>query len=131
MKKIFFQSAIALTILFTLTATTTALAGNKNNPVSTEMKAVGLINNQPVYELNINNNTYATFTIIVTDEYGVVLHEETVAGVNISKKFQINIDELGTTGVRFEVIASTRKASAFSIKNNIVAAEDTTKGLKK
>lgn len=130
MKKILFQTAIALSILFTLT--TTASASTGNNTPAAEMKAIGSINNQPVYELSINNNTYARYTIIVSDEFGVVLHEETITGINISRKYQINTFELGKTGVRFEVIASTQKADTFNIKNNVVAKEeDSTKGLKK
>lgn len=131
MKKTFYQSAIALSILFALTTINPAAAADKNTPV-TEMKLVGKINNQPVYELNINNAFFAAYTIVVTDEYGEVLHEETVSGVNISRKFQINTEELGRTGVRFDVKATSRKSTAFRVKNNIVdVLYDSTEGVKK
>ena len=130
MKQSFIKSVAALSILLSLTTAVSATAGDKVNP-STEMKVVGTIKNQPVYELNINNSEHNAYLIVVTDEHGIVLYEEDVTGVNISRRFQINRTELGSTGVRFEVVARNRKAAAFTVKNNRVTAEDSTAGLGK
>ena len=128
MKKTLLKSAIALSILFA-TISTSAFAGN-TNPV-TDLTVVGTIQSQPVYELRINNEAYGEYTIVITDEFGVVLHEETVKGVNISRKYQIDTAELGTTGVRFEVVAVSHK-STFKVKNNVVSKEyDTTTSITK
>ncbi len=101
MKKILVSSAILLSVLL---ANNTVAAGDKNPGM--EMNAAGLINKQPVYQLRVNNSTTATFYIVVKDEFGVVLHEETVNGVNIVRNYQLNTVELGNTNVVFEVFNS-------------------------
>ena len=101
MKKIFVSSAILLGVLL---ANNTLTAGEKNPGV--EMNPAGLINKQPVYQLRLNNTTTSSYYIVAKDEYGEVLHEETISGTNIIRNYQLNIQELGNTQVVFEVYNS-------------------------
>jgi hypothetical protein len=101
MKKILVSSAILLSAILT---STTVTAGDKTP--AAEINAAGFINKQPVYQLRLKNNTAASYFIVVKDEFGVVLHEESVSGVNITRHYQLNTLELGNTQVVFEVFTS-------------------------
>ncbi|HMO33053.1 MAG TPA: hypothetical protein PKE63_00600 [Lacibacter sp.] len=98
MKKFLITSAFALSLLLSFT---NAVAG-EGTPAP-ELKAAGRINKQPVYQLRLNNSTAASYYLLVKDEFGVVLHEETLSGSNITRNYQLNTLELGATPVIFEV----------------------------
>jgi hypothetical protein len=122
MKKTIIKSAVAMHLLLLLTTAMASNAQTIEKPVS-EMKVAGRINSEPVYELNINNTSFGRYTIVVTDESGVLLYEETLSGTNISRKFQLNKEELGSTGVVFEVFKGGVKEAVYSVKNNVVVAD--------
>jgi hypothetical protein len=123
MKKKFIQSAVAIQLLLLLTTGAAAQSINTDKP-ATEMKIAGQINNQPVFELFINNDAYSRYKVIVTDEYGTLMHEETLNGTNPSRKFMINKTELGETGVVFEVYSGGIKTATYTIKNNRIITDN-------
>ena len=49
------------------------------------------------------------FLVVVKDESGAVVYQETVSGVNIKRKYQLNTEELATTGLTFEIIGKGNK----------------------
>jgi len=66
------------------------------------LKFIGNIENQPVFELAFTNADESEYTVIVRDEYNTVLYRDNVKG-NATKKFMLNIEDLGNTGVQFEI----------------------------
>jgi hypothetical protein len=122
MKKTIIKSAVAIHLLLLLTTTMTSNAQTPGKQV-TEMKVAGSINNEPVYEININNASFGSYTIVVTDEAGIVLYEETLNGTNINRKFQLNKAELGNTGVVFEVYNKSWKEAVYSVKNKVITTD--------
>lgn len=123
MKKTIIKSAVALQLFLLLTAGIAASAQTTEKPMS-EMNVAGRINNQPVYALNINNTSYGNYYIVITDEAGVFLYEENVSGTNISRKFLLNKTELGSTGVVFEVYNGRVKEAVYTVKNNVISADN-------
>ena len=87
-------------------ATTATLANNPTNvtPVasSIELKFIGNVENQPVFELNLANADADEFSIIIRDEYGVLLYSAKAKGTNITRKFMLN-EEMGDTNLFVEV----------------------------
>ena len=65
---------------------------------SAELKVVAHLDNQPVFQLSLNNSQHAKFLVVVKDETGAIVYQETVSGVNIKRKYQLNTEELGATG---------------------------------
>ena len=64
--------------------------------------------------------------IVVKDEYGLILHQETISGVNITRKYQLNTEELEGVDVTFEVIGTkSTQSTVFSIKNNTRVVSET------
>jgi len=116
MKQTMKNAAIGLFTLLAVTTGFTASAGDTTE--AAELKIAGQLNNQPVFQLDLNNATTQRFIIVVKDEYGTVLHEEIVYGTNISRKFQLN-SELQGIDVRFEIRnVRSSKTAVFNVKNN-------------
>lgn len=91
-----------------------------------ELKVVAHLDNQPVFQLSLNNAQSAKFIVIVKDETGAIVYQETVSGVNIKRKYQLNTEELGTTGLSFEIIGkNNEKPVVFTVENNITISEET------
>lgn len=123
MKKTMKSAAIGL---FTILAVATGFNANAGTtPNSAELKLAGSLNNQPVFQLDLNNNLQQRFLIVVKDEFGTVLHEETVFGTNISRRFQFN-NELDGVDVTIEVRdVKTATTSVFNVKNTTRVVAET------
>ncbi|MEQ1797814.1 MAG: hypothetical protein ABL872_07670, partial [Lacibacter sp.] len=89
MKKTIKNAAIGLFTLLAVTTGFTASAGDVTTG-GAELKIAGQLNNQPVFQLSLNNTANQRFIIVVKDEFGTVLHEEIVYGTNIKRRFQFN-----------------------------------------
>lgn len=97
--------AIAL-IAFTFAFSNTALA-NEEDPTKhvTELKFIGNKDNQPVFQLNLNNTIEDEYIVTFRDEYGNVLYSEKFKGASISKKFLFKSEDFGDTSLSVMVKA--------------------------
>ncbi len=127
MKTTMKSAAIGLMTLLAVTTGFTASATNETP--AAELKVTGNLNNQPLFQLSLNNKENSRYAIIIKDELGEVLFEERVSGVNITRKFQMNADELAGVNVNIEIInLANSTSSVFSIKNSkTVTTEITSK----
>lgn len=90
-----------------------------------ELKLVGRDNNQPLYQLNINNTTAQEVVVIVKDVHGEVLHYEVLKGANLSRTFLLNVDASQEADLRVEVINRNSKSKS------VLEFTDSTSGLSK
>lgn len=112
--------------LLTLLAVSTGFTASASVDKGAELKAAGKMNDQPVYQLDLNNTANAKFAIVIKDAAGEILFQEVVAGVNISRKFQLNKEDLMYTDLRFEVIdLKTLASSVFKIVNSTTEVTST------
>jgi hypothetical protein len=118
-------AVVALTLAF---ANTTLANGEKNpNTSSIELKFIGKYENQPVFQLNLNNAQEDEFTITFRDDYGNVLYSAKVKGSNISKKFMLNTEEIGDNALSVEVKAKKNdKSEVYQINRVSNLIEETT-----
>src|SRR5687767_290605 len=115
-------------LAFTLTFSTTTLANGEKNPKSSsiELKFIGHYENQPVFQLNLNNIEEDEFSITFRDDYGNVLYSGKVKGSNISKKFMLNTEEIGDNVLSVEVKAKKNdKAEVYQINRSRSYTEET------
>jgi hypothetical protein len=88
---------IALLSLITLTVgfSTVSLANDegKKTPV-TELKFIGNVSNQPVFELNLANAEEDEIVVTFRDEAGNVIFNDKFKGININKKFMLKSEDL-------------------------------------
>ncbi len=83
-----------------------------------ELKLISHYDNQPVFQLSFNNTQNEKFSVVVKDEFGTVVYAETISGVNIKRKYQLNTEELGTVGLTFEIVGkSSTKPVVFTVQN--------------
>jgi hypothetical protein len=83
-----------LTLALSLVFTTTVLAndGGKDNP-KTELKFIGNMENQPVFELNLANKVEDEYTVTFRDEYGNILFTDKFKGAGLTKKFLLKSED--------------------------------------
>lgn len=90
-----------------------------------ELKLLTHIDEQPVFQLSLNNTQDEKFFVVVKDEFGTVVYQETVSGVNIKRKYQLNTEELGTVGLKFEIISKgNAKPVVFTVQNSSRISEE-------
>ena len=126
MKKTIKNAAIGLLTLLAVTTGFTAFASTSTEvtPIA-ELKMIGRIDNQPLFQLSLNNKVAEKFVVVVKDEFGAILHQETVSGVNIKRKYQLNTEELGTVGLKFEIISKgNTKPVVFTVQNSSRISEE-------
>lgn len=105
-------------------------AGVKNeNPI--EFKFIGKFNNNPVFQLNLNNDGAEGYLITIKDANNTVLYSEKVkaANVNYTRKYQLDIDDADLSaygfGVKVEVTsAKTHKTQVYKISSLTTVKED-------
>lgn len=117
-------AAIAMISFLTVAFTNTASA-TEGNPSAVELKFIGNVKNKPVFQLTYTGAASSEFTIVVRDEYNTILYRDVVKGSNIAKNYMLNTDELGDTGVTFEVSGKkTEKPVVFEISKSTRFVQD-------
>ena len=83
-----------------------------------ELKLITHLDNQPVFQLSLNNTQAAKFLVVVRDETGEIVYQENISGVNIKRSYQLNTEELGATDLTFEIIGkNNEKPVVFKVDN--------------
>ena len=119
MKKAMSNSGIFTIVLVALTLvfSTVTLANDEggNNHV-TELKFIGNMENQPVFELNLANSEEDEYTVIFRDEYGNVLFSDKFKG-GLTKKFMLKSEDLGDTALNVTVKSKKDNTSEVYVIN--------------
>lgn len=107
MKKVMNKSKAALIAIITVLGvafTNSAFAITKADPPLTEVKYLGFVGRNPVFELNLNGIHTDLYLISIRDASGTVIFSERLSGKNISRKYRIDTEEeIPEGGLRFEV----------------------------
>ncbi|OQP40009.1 hypothetical protein A4H97_17485 [Niastella yeongjuensis] len=92
--------ALALTLAFTIPAL--ANDGEKDDH-KTELKFIGNMENQPVFELNLANKEEDEYTVVFRDEFGNVLYKEKFKGAGLTRKFLLKSEDFGDAALHVTV----------------------------
>ena len=88
----------------------------KSDPPGVEIRYLGFVNKNPVFEITTNNVQADNFFITIMDETGAVLFSEKLSGKNLSRRYRIDTDEEITDGgLRFEVRSVNSKKTGVYI----------------
>jgi hypothetical protein len=124
MKKVI--TIIAL-IALTLGFTTVSLANDEGKTKNiTELKFIGNLENQPVFQLNLTNTEEDEFTVTFRDEAGNILYTDKFKGANISKKFLLKSEAFGDAALH--VVVKSRKnntSDLYTINRSHTYVEET------
>jgi hypothetical protein len=116
-------AALALSLAFT--TPTMANDGGKDNP-KTELKFIGNVEDQPVFELNLANKVEDEYTVTFRDEYGNVLFTDKFKGAGLTKKFMLKSEDFGDTALNVIVRSkSGNTTEVYSINRSHTYVEET------
>ena len=88
----------------------------KSDPPGVEIRYLGFVNKNPVFEITTSNVQADNFFITIRDEAGTVLFSEKLSGKSLSRKYRIDTEEeIGKGGLRFEVRSVNSKKTAVYI----------------
>ena len=114
---------LALTLGFSTVTLASDEDGNKN---VTELKFIGNLENQPVFQLSLNGTEEDEYSITFRDDSGNVLYSDKVKGANITKKFMLKAEEIGDAIVNVVVKSKkTGKTEVYSINRSHSYVEET------
>ena len=118
------RTAIVLLAVFTMSFTTnTGTPGKLENPA--ELKYIGSKDSQPQFQLNLNNSESDEFVITIRNRNSEVIYKEKIKGANISRKYQLNTEEVDATGVTFEVLSKkTKSRIAYTVNETSRLVQD-------
>ncbi|OQP53788.1 hypothetical protein A4H97_23115 [Niastella yeongjuensis] len=110
-----------------LSFTTPAMAndGGKGTP-KTELKFIGDVENQPVFELNLANKVEDEYTVTFRDEYGNVLFSDKFKGAGLTRKFMLKSDDFSDAVVNVTVKSKSGNITeVYSINRSQTYVEET------
>ena len=76
----------------------------KSDPPGVEIRYLGFVNKNPVFEITTSNVQADNFFITIRDEAGTILFSEKLSGKMLSRRYRIDTEEeIADGGLRFEV----------------------------
>src|SRR5436853_5744737 len=103
--KSIFTSAILASVLFINSAKATEKVSAKETPY--ELKYVGKLHREPIFQLDIENLQKETVKIMLEDEAGNILYADNFNEKNFSKKFQFDISDGFSTKIKMTLNSKT------------------------
>ena len=110
--------AIALFAALTVASTSNVMANNGDVKAKSgiDLKFIGNVESQPVFQLNVNNTEEDEYVVTFRDEQNNVLYSGKLKGINITKNFQLSTDEIGDNTMSVEVRSKkTNKSELYKI----------------
>ena len=87
----------------------------KSDPPAVEIKYLGFLDKNPVFEIIFNNVQVDNYFITIRDEASTTLYSEKISGKSISRRYRIDTEEIiPEGGLRFEIrVGSTNKTEVY------------------
>ena len=96
--------AIALFAALSVASTSNVMANEEVKPKSgIDLKFIGNIEDQPVFQLNVNNTEEDEYVVTFRDEQNNVLYSGKLKGINITKNFQLSTEDGAENAMSVEV----------------------------
>lgn len=118
--------AFAFFALFTIAATSATLANDTTGSISSELKYLGVSNDQHVFQLNIDGaGIENNFTVLIIDKVGNTLYRENLKGEKLSKKFLINSDLVNDNELKFQITdRKSNQSVVYKINQTVQTIQD-------
>ena len=116
---------IALFMAFSFIATAVSAHDGAKHTPGTELKYLGIINDQPIFQLNLNSDKEEYFVISVKDQFGETLYSEKVKTKTFTRNFRLDTETLQDAMIRVEVRSGNKKPEVFTINRNTRFYEET------
>jgi len=105
-----------LAIISTVFSSPVSAKDKRADPPGVEVKYLGFVDNNPVFEIRTNNVEADNFFITIRDEEGNVLFSEKLSGKSLSRRYRIDTqEEITDGGLQFEVRSLNSKKTEIYI----------------
>jgi hypothetical protein len=118
--------AIALFAALSIASTSNAMVTGETKPkAGIDLKFIGNTDNQPVFQLSINNTEEDEYIVTFRDEQNNLIYTSKLKGATISKNFQLS-NEDGTDGTLSVEVRSrkTNKSEVYKINRTTSYTEE-------
>ena len=129
MKKAMKNYGLMIITLITLSLvfSTITLANDEGKTKNiTELRFIGNMENQPVFQLNLNNTEDDEFVVTFRDDAGNVLYSDKFKGAGITRKFMLKSEEFGDSALN--VVVKSKKnntTEVYTINRSHTYVEET------
>ena len=115
MKKVMSKALIATMMIIGTLVTSSVHASTTTDLPGVQVKYLGTVESNPMFEIAFNNKEDDKFLVIIRDEVGNILFSEKLSGKNVTRKYRIDTEvEIGEGGLRFEIRPySTKKTQVY------------------
>ena len=116
---------IALALAFSFIATVSWAHNGGNDTPAVSLTYIGLVQNQPMFQLDLNSAEETDFYVSIKDQYGQVIYSEKIKAKNFTRNFRLDTEHLDDAILKVEVRDGNKKPSIFTINRNTRYYEET------
>ena len=116
---------IALFVAFSLTATVSWANDGGNDTPAVSLKYLGLVQNQPMFQLDLNSVEETDFYVSIKDQNGRVIYNEKIKAKTFTRNFRLDTESLDDAILKVEVRDGNKKPEVFTINRNTRYYEET------
>ena len=116
---------IALFVAFSLMATVSWANDGRNDTPAVSLKYIGLVQNQPMFQLDLNSVEETDFYVSIKDQYGRVIYNEKIKAKTFTRNFRLDTESLDDAILKVEVRDGNKKPEVFTINRNTRYYEET------
>jgi len=119
-------TTIALFFAFSLFTTAASAKGVQKDPPVAQLKYIGNVGDQPVFQLDLNTDKEDHFIISIKNQLGESIYSERVKAKTYTRKFRLDTESLTDEPLRVEVRSgSSKKPEVFTINRYARFVEET------
>ena len=116
---------IALFVAFSLMATVSWANDGGNDTPAVSLKYIGLVQNQPMFQLDLNSVEETDFYVSIKDQEGRVIYNEKIKAKTFTRNFRLDTESLDDAILKVEVRDGNKKPEVFTINRNTRYYEET------
>jgi hypothetical protein len=116
---------IALFVAFSFITTVSWANDGTNDTPAVSLKYVGLVQNQPTFQLDLNSVEETEFYVSIKDQHGRVIYNEKIKAKNFTRNFRLDTESLDDAILKVEVRDGNKKPEVFTINRNTRYYEET------
>ena len=116
---------IALFVAFSFMTTVSWANDGTNDTPAVSLKYVGLVQNQPMFQLDLNSVEETDFYVSIKDQYGQVIYNEKIKAKTFTRNFRLDTESLDDAILKVEVRDGNKKPEVFTINRNTRYYEET------
>ena len=116
---------IALFVAFSLMATVSWANDGGNDTPAVSLKYIGLVQNQPMFQLDLNSVEETEFYVSIKDQNGRVIYNEKIKAKTFTRNFRLDTESLDDAILKVEVRDGNKKPEVFTINRNTRYYEET------